>query len=503
MKSSRRQFLKYAAGSGIALGLGAVPLLGRDRLRGSHGSLLESKLPGSGNPLRFPPAYSGTTLTAAVTQQSVFSGAPTEVWTFNESYPAPTIRVRRGDTFSTRLINNLPDETIIHWHGLVVPHEMDGHPRNAIAPGASFDYSFKINQRAGTYWYHPHPHMMTGPQVYKGMAGLFIVDDDEQDALDLPRGEFDLPLIIQDRRAEHIPSFTYTLSNDDVQNGYLGDMILVNGTPDPYLEVGRGLYRFRILNGSNARILDLALSDNSPFHIIGTDGGLIDRPYEVSYMFLGPAERIEILIDFSRYAAGTSVLLKSLPFGGSEGYVQGTELPVLRFDIIDKAASPASMPATLTTIEKLDEDQAKAYRKFTFRIDHSVTPNAHPINDLEFDMERIDERVKLGDLEIWTFENISFLPHPMHLHGAQFQLLTRSTGGEIEARDRGWKDTIYVRPFETVRVIVRFNPAPGLFLVHCHNLEHEDHGMMLNYEVVEDKSAVETQTRLPDRLDLW
>jgi FtsP/CotA-like multicopper oxidase with cupredoxin domain len=503
MTISRRHFLRYAAGSGLALTLAPISSLGGyPSGKPGHGSGRE--VLGSGEPLRIPPTFSGGTITASVVQQRIWPDASTEVWAFGGTYPAPTIRVRRGDAFAVRLLNQLDEPTNIHWHGLTIPANMDGYPSDVAPPGGSFDYAFTVEQRAGVYWYHPHPDMRTGPQVYKGMAGLFIVEDDEEAALGLPGGEFEVPLLIQDRRSSPERTFDYTLSDDDHLDGYLGDTVLVNGTPDPYLEVAAGLYRFRVLNGSNARVFDLALADGSPMLVIGTDGGLLDQPYEASFLYLAPAERVDLLIDFSRYNVGDSVMLRSLDFGGTSGRKQGVALPVLRFDVTRPGEGTVHVPAALTPYERLDPAQAVRSRKFTMRIDHSTTPVGHTINGLMFDMERIDERVGRGDLELWTFENISFLHHPMHLHGAQFQVISRNGGkNPLAPRDYGWKDTIYVRPFESVQVAVRFASWLGKFLVHCHNLEHEDHGMMLNFEVgLEGSSGVEEEEPGRGRMEL-
>jgi FtsP/CotA-like multicopper oxidase with cupredoxin domain len=294
-------------------------------------------------------------------------------------------------------------------------------------------------------------------------------------------------------------------TDNDHSNGFLGDAVLVNGTPDPYLEVAAGLYRFRILNGSNARIYDLAFSDGRPFHVIGTDGGLLDRPYEVTYTYLAPAERIELLVDFSKDAIGSSVMLHTLAFSGGSGSgpQQGTEMPVIRFDVTRPGSGSVTIPATLANLERLDPTKAVRTRTFQLKIDHTTKPEGHTINDKTFEMMRIDEEVAIGDLEIWTFQNVSFLPHPMHLHGAQFQVLDRNGSTALDPRDLGWKDTVYVRPFDTVRVLVRFGTWPGVLLVHCHNLEHEDHGMMLNYSMVESSMGVESSERpAPSGMDL-
>lgn len=488
---SRRTFLHRAILAGVGLPLLTRGLYGGDLPGGDYRD--PSRPLPAGNPLRRPAVHTGTDIHAAVIEGEVWPGSPTPLWTFGGSYPSPTIRVRRGEQFTMKLYNDLPEKTSIHWHGLVVPSDMDGHPRNAVAPGGTFDYSFKIDQRAGTYWYHPHPHEATAKQVYMGMAGLFIVEDDEELVLKLPSGEFEVPLVIQDRRQAGSTTIAYAPVAMDHQDGYLGDTILVNGTPDPYLEVAPGLYRFRILNGSNARILDLALADGHKLTVIGTDGGLLDKPYDVSYTYLAPAERVDLVIDFSGYAPGTSVVLKSLPYSGGAGTGQGVEFDILRFDIVDRPAWPNPLPAALTTLNFHNAAEALRTRSFRLDIDHSVTMNMHQINGKTFEMDRVDEQVNAGDLEIWEFQNVTLLPHPIHIHGLQFQLLDRNGTGPLDPVDAGWKDTVFMRPFQTIHLLIRFQEHLGLFLFHCHNLEHEDEGMMLNYEVIAGNTGVDVR----------
>lgn len=499
MNVSRRRFLKYATAStiGVGLGAGTMAKLYAGAAAGRGPSSVE------GNRLRIPPEFSGDTIVAASGTQAVWPGSPADVWTYGGNYPAPTIRVNRGEEFRLRLANNLAEPTNIHWHGLIVPAAMDGYPSDVAEPGGTFDYAFTIGQRAGTFWYHPHPDMRTAPQVYMGMAGLLIIEDDEERALGLPTGEFEIPLMLQDRRLTPERNFAYELRDEDHLEGYLGDVMLANGTPDAYLDVEAGLYRFRVLNGSNSRVLDLALSDGSSMLVIGTDGGLLDRPYEVGYIYLAPAERVDLLIDFSRYGVGQTVTLRSLGFSGGSGRVQGAEMPVIRFDVARSASSQRTVPAALATYERLEPSSAVRTRKFTMRIDHTTTPEGHTINDLKFALARVDERVEAGSTEIWVFENVSFLHHPMHIHGVLFQVLKRSVTPKLEPRDLGWKDTVYVRPFETVEVLIRFPDSPGVFLVHCHNLEHEDHGMMLNFEIISGSSAVRGGSAAPpERMNL-
>lgn len=457
-----------------------------------------------GNPLRIPDSFTGIELVASIHTQQIFPGIDTTVWTLGGSYPGPTIRVRRGDRFAVRLRNELDEETIVHWHGQLVPAGMDGHPMEAIGPGESFDYEFDVLNRAGTYFYHPHPHEHTGRQAYMGMGGFFIVTDEVEESLGLPDVSFDIPLMIQDRLFTPDRQITYELSGTQRLNGLLGDTILVNGTPEPYLEVSADLYRFRLLNASNARILRIGFQTGEIYTVIGTDGGLLDQPYEADALYLAPAERLDILVDFSQVPIGSSLQLMTLGFGGATNFrTHGTEMPLLRFDVTSPSVSSGTIPATLATIDSLNPNNAARTRIWELQTRPvPLNGHSHRINGRTFDMERIDAQVRSDEVEIWEIRNTHTMPHPIHIHGVQFQVLERIDGEPILPRDYGWKDVILIWGEETVRVIMRFAPYDGVFLIHCHNLEHEDEGMMLNYEIGEVVSDVEDAKSNVTKLDL-
>ena len=271
-------------------------------------------------------------LKATPAEVPILPGNPTDVWHYQghvikgsraslinleRSYLGPIIRTRTGQKVRIRFTNDIADKSIVHWHGLHVPADMDGHPRLVIPRGETYVYEFEVRNRAGTYWYHPHPHGMTGPQVYGGLAGLFLVSDDEEKAAGLPAGEYDIPLVIQDRAFDNRNQLIYLSGHRMEQmTGFLGDWILVNGHPDFILPVATRAYRLRLLNGSNSRIYKLAWQDGSPLTVIGTDGGLLETPAQRDYVMLGPAERIELWVDFSRYPVDSETALISLPFEG-------------------------------------------------------------------------------------------------------------------------------------------------------------------------------------------
>lgn len=452
------------------------------------------------NPLQLPNIMDGDQLRAASSKLTIADQYTLNSLQYNESLPSPTIRVQNGEQFHVDFLNNFGEESIIHWHGMIVPPDMDGHPKDVITDG-SYSYNFKINQRAGTYWYHPHPHRITGPQVYKGLAGFFIVTDEEEKALNLPSGEFELPLVIQDRKVDSSGNIYYNPSMPErMMTGYLGNHILINGVPNPYHEVQPRTYRLRLLNGSNARIYDIAFRNGHPFRVIGADGGLLPQSIETDELMLAPGERADILVDFSDGFSGNSGELISKTFSipsngggmmgnmgqmmGQSGAEQGSEFPLMEFRIADEADSSAvsvELPQTLSESNfPLPEDSTRT-RKIVLDMEMM---NGHTINGKLFEMLRVDEEVNQGETEIWEFINNSAVPHPMHIHAVQFKVLSRSGNRDLLPTETGWKDTVLVMPGERVRVIMTFNAEKGLYVFHCHNLEHEDAGMMANMKIV-------------------
>ncbi len=473
---TRRSFMRRSALASAAVA-GAWPFAFAPRLRAQAAR--------PGYPLRLPPELSGDTLTVAPANLAIWPGYSTAVQAINGSVPGPTIRVRRGTEFAARVVNQLAEPLVLHWHGLLAPERMDGHPRDAVAAGQSYQVRFPVNQRAATCWYHAHTDQLTAEQAYRGVAGLFVIEDPNEAALGLPSGDHDLPLVLTDKRSNAQRQLTYAPTMMDVMTGYLGDIVLVNGTPEAWLSVDQGLYRFRLLNGSNARIFKVGFADGHPFHLIATDGGLLPAPVQVTRAMLAPGQRLEILVDFSSYAVGGSVLLQSLSFpasgmGGMGGPQQGTEMDLLRF-YVDRAASGAATPPT-TLVPFTPYDRARAQRTRVFTL--AMSGMVHTINGQLFNLQRVDFAVPFGDLELWEYRNTGTEPHPMHLHAAHCQVVERSGQAQLPPEDAGWKDTVLVEAGETVRVLVRFDAHPGVFVHHCHNLEHEDSGMMQNFEVL-------------------
>ncbi len=496
----RRKFIGLAgAGTGVAIIGGTAVLMnactscskdGMMNMDGVAPKVVEGSFDSA---LAVPPTMpaSSANLVAQQTTAAVFKGKTSNVLGYqNGGILGSTLRANIGDMVNATFQNNLAEPSNLHWHGLLTPANMDGHPSDVAQAGGSLNYSFPILNRAGTYWYHPHPDMKTAKQAYEGLAGFFLVTDAEEQALNLPGGEYDLPLVIQDKRADASGNFAYSPSMTDQMNGLLGESVLVNGVHSPVAEVTRRTYRLRILNGSNGRIYNLALSNGAAFMLIASDGGLLAAPITATEMMLSPGERVEVLVDFSGMNAGKEVFLESKTFSGSE-YQGKQAFKILKFKVKESQPHIFTLPASLSNYQPLAESQATHNRAFDISNGgghggHGGGMMAmHNINGKSYDESRIDETIIAGATEIWTFDNTEGIdPHPMHLHGALFQVLDRTGGrGQVFPHEKGWKDTVLAMPGEKVRVIVAFGQEKGVFVFHCHNLEHEDSGMMLQMEI--------------------
>jgi blue copper oxidase len=465
-------------------------------------------------------------LIATVKTAQLFAGSPTQQWKYDgrvlhgdagsltwlPGSQMPVIRVRNRQRVRILFRNDLPEESIIHWHGLHMPQKMDGHPMYAIAPGQRYVYEFTVDNRAGTYWFHPHPHLRTGIQVYRGLSGLFIVEDDQPTNTQLPSGDHELAWVIQDRQFNADNQLVYTTRHRDMMTGFTGDRIMVNGLPNHVEQLAATAYRVRILNGSNSRFYKLAWSDARPVTIIGTDGGLLASAVSKPYVMLAPAERIELWLDLSTEKPGTELILRSLSFSsgmmmgmggmgmGGMGMRGGSRLAngaghdVLKLRI-NRTGEPARpLPAQLSTIDWPRLDDA-INRDNPRRIRLQMGMGTVSLNDRSFEMYDVaeDEKVRAGTTELWEFVNTSghmAMSHPMHIHNVQFRVIARQQDPSREPIyttmrdglvDEGWKDVVIVMPGETVRVLLKFNDHTGLYLYHCHILEHEDLGMMRNY----------------------
>jgi len=444
-------------------------------------------------------------------------GAKTKTISYTGSILGPTIRVRNHDKIRVNIKNTLNKSTTNHWHGLHLPAVQDGGPHQPIMPGETWTSHFTVMQHAATFWYHPHVMEKTGEQVYQGMAGLFIVDTDHSDTLSLPReyGVDDIPLVIQDRRLDNNNQLIYRNDESD-KFGVKGDTLLVNGAPQPTFETPAQWVRLRLLNGSNARVYNIGLSDNRIFYQIGVDGSMLEKPVALTRVRLGPAERAEIVVDFS-HDSGKSLQLTSFSDeiqsqvqerfcatdcnrDGMDGLDRGV-FNLMTFNVNQTRTANAvnEISQDLFTFTPIDPATADQTRQFALK-----TMEGFFINNKTMDMNRIDNEVRLGDTEIWEITSVSSVAHPFHIHDITFQIIDRQPqfGDAMPPADneKGWKDTVYIEPKETVRIIAKFEAcidnAPGCnnsdfadpdnaYMYHCHILEHEDEGMMGQFVVID------------------
>jgi FtsP/CotA-like multicopper oxidase with cupredoxin domain len=495
---SRRGFLKRAGLGAVALASGGLTALpGAAAAQGTRRGARSFRLAINAERVYWPIFTGEETLVQRMRVQ-LTEGNPAHLQEIAGSHLAPTIRAAKGDVLYARLQNDLYDPTIVHWHGLEVSERNDGLPGQAILPGRSYDYSFAIKNRAGTYWYHPHPDGYTGFQVYYGMAGAFVVSDPAEQALALPRGAYDQVLVIQDRRFDATNQLVYAV-NPFV--GTLGNQVLVNGKPDYLMSAATRVYRLRILNGSNARIYRLKWSNGLPMVAIGSDAGLLQQPVSKPFIMLAPGERVELWVDFSNLPVGEEFKLISEAFPGAQigtggGQVNGSAIDVMRVRIDRQETETLSLPKSLVEVPR-------------YRIEDAVNgtnPRNIPItfdgmfllNDRLYELNQVakNEVVQRNTLECWEFTNDTgtfATAHPIHLHGPSFQIYYRSCISSLRPAwenvrdgyvDEGWKDTVMLMPGETAKILIKFGTTPNLSLYHCHNLDHEDMGMMRHYRVV-------------------
>jgi spore coat protein A len=522
---SRRGVLGLIGGAAAATAVGfTVPTLIR---QDQTGKLLRSGLPLPAPfqvPLPIPPV-----LTAArnpdfpdadfydvdlrVARQEILPGVSTQIWGYNGIFPGPTIVSRSGRRTVVRHRNTLHVPSVTHLHGGHTPPQSDGYPTDLVFPvpgpgvpmqamaGMSAamakpdpfantsngvrDYDYPMSQRASTLWYHAHRMGFTAQDIWHGLIGLHLVHDAEEDALALPRGDRDIPLMITDRSfaadgSLHYPGVDPTFLatpgvTDPYMGGVFGDVVLVNGAPWPILEVAACRYRFRFLNASNARRYELALSPAPPggggFVQIGSDGGLLDHPVRHDSIEIAAAERFDVVIDFARYPVGQEITVLNRIGTGTAGQV-------MRFRVTRSAADDTVIPDRLSTSDRPSLANVSKNRSFLFE---NHDRRSWTINGKEFDPTVPVATSPLGATEIWRF--VTDFHHSIHIHLTQFLVLARN-GKEPGPFDAGWKDTLDLKPAEEAAVLVRFTDYPGRYVMHCHNLEHEDMAMMATIRVV-------------------
>jgi FtsP/CotA-like multicopper oxidase with cupredoxin domain len=414
-------------------------------------------------------------LTAAESVSSFRPGVHTPTLGYNGSYLGPTLVAQRGEKVRVDVTNQLADSTTVHWHGMHLPAAMDGGPHTPIAAGGTWHPGWTIDQPAATLWYHPHLHGRTREQVDAGLAGMFLVRDDAEAALALPRdyGVDDFPVIVQDRSFHSDGSFASELGMQF--DGVLGNTILVNGTVAPYLDVTSERVRLRLLNGSSARMYEFAFADGRQFDLIASDGGLLEAPVPSTAVPLSPGERAEIVVTLK---PGERIVLQS---NAPDPALHAGDAA---FDVLELRAaaslspSPA-VPAELASLPAPDASDAVAERTFVM--------SGHNINDAQMDLGRADVVATVDTSEVWTVRNENPLPHSFHVHDMQYRVLSID-GQAPPARLAGFKDTIALEGNREYRLLVRFDDYADPttpYMYHCHLLWHEDQGMMGQFLVVE------------------
>jgi spore coat protein A, manganese oxidase len=437
---------------------------------------------------------------------------PTRMWGYGAASPGPTLETRSGQGLFVEWVNELPNthfltidhslhgaeadkpevRTVVHLHGGKVPAESDGYPENWYVPGKSAIYHYPNHQDAAMLWYHDHALGINRLNIFAGLLGVFLVRDEFEDALDLPRGKYEIPLVIYDRILDLEAQLNYPVSADEKKPWVpevFGDAILVNGKITPYLEVEPRKYRFRVLNGANGRFFRLSLSNSQPFYQIGTDQGLLPAPVPLNRVYLAPGERADLIIDFSNQTG--NVVMRSDNFN------------VMQFRVAQNSARDvAVLPQTLRPVPRIAESAAIKTRMLSLvEVDDlKQKPVTMLLNNTHWN-KPVTENPQLDSTEIWGLVNTTDDAHPIHLHLVRFQILDRRsfdiaaywTTGTLkylgpamppDPGEAGWKDTVRADPGMVTRIIARFEGFAGRYVWHCHVLEHEDNEMMRPFDVV-------------------
>lgn len=452
----------------------------KDKMEGhmSHDKVVSLNNSTGKNELKMPPLLKSDnkeetvyTVRAQKGDTEIFDGTKTKTYGYNGAFLGPVLRLNKGDTVKIRLINELDEVTTFHWHGLEVPGKVDGGPHNVLKPEEEKVIEFKVTQEAATLWFHPHPKGNTAEQVYNGLAGLIYIEDDNSKSLGLPNdyGKNDIPLIFQDKTFDVKKQLNYSAAMNE--DGTTGDTLLINGTLNPKLTVKKEKVRFRLLNGSNARNYTFKLNTGDSFVQVATDGGFLNRPVTLKEITLTPSERAEIVIDFSQLNIEKDLAL-----------LNEDESILLPFEVSDQSGEGSSIPEKMNNFSITKEEQNLPVTK---KVEFFGMMDKVTINGKKFDAERIDFIQKQGVTEVWEIYNkpdaMGGMIHPVHIHGTQFKIISRN-GEEPQENEKGWKDSFSIKPDERVKIAIQFK-YKGVYMLHCHILEHEDNGMMAQIKV--------------------
>jgi len=467
------------------------------------------------NALYIPPQLSGTAFNLVVQQgtQQFFTGNPTPTYGINSPFLSPTIVVNKGDVVTLNVQNTLNVATTMHWHGLHVAPENDGGPHQSIAAGTTWSPTFEIKNNAGTFWYHPHGEGKTELHVGKGLAGMFIIHDATEQALNLPEtyGIDDIPLIVQTK--------AFDVLNQIAIADHMDTSVFVNGTLHALGELPAQVVRLRLLNGSSMRSFYFGFSNNQNFYQIATDGGLLATPNTLNRLLLAPGERSEILVDLGGMN-GQSITLMSYasemengifgsPMVGTppdemdmymDNFLNGADYNLVAFNVVAPTGTPVTtIPSTLVPYVPYNTADASANRTLVFDTISLIpgeTPNRaegpFAINNEVFDMMMVNLEVPLNATEIWTLKNNTLIAHPFHIHDVQFNIIEKS-GTTPPASEQGWKDVVLVMPGDSVKFVTKFEDFADEmtpYMYHCHLLHHEDDGMMGSFLVIDSTASL-------------
>ncbi|MFB9311644.1 multicopper oxidase family protein [Nocardioides plantarum] len=408
------------------------------------------------------------------TTAEILPGVRSTVRTYDGSFSGTVVRATRGRRVLMVQTNKTSDPSSVHLHGGVTPQRWDGGGMAVIAPGKSKEYVYANTQPGATLWQHDHVHHAHAENVFRGLARPYLLHDPAQDALNLPSGEYDVPLVLRDARFDSDGQLAYVM--DDAEGR---STILVNGVPWPVMKVKARRYRLRFINAANLRFFVMALSTGTPFTQIGGDGGLLPAPWQAPVIAISPGERAEVVVDFSAYPKGTVLTLDNYIGPGPMEDVG----KVMAFEVGDPAPDTSTVPASLAPLPALKP--AAVRRRFELAMDEPGSGGmAATINGLAFDHDRIDTTVPWGSTEEWTVVNTNAtLPHNFHTHLVPFRVLSRD-GKPVGLDESGLKDTVQIFPGQTVVLRLTFDSHRGVYPYHCHMLDHSDMGMMAQMKVV-------------------
>ncbi len=487
----RREFLTLSLASATLLvsGCGDSSSSGNSMVSSSSSNSSSSNnsssssSPNFSSRLAIPPLLEGESISGVLHfdlsiqegKRSFFEGTSTNTFGVNGSFLGPTLKMKNGDAVSINYTNNLNEPTTMHGHGMHLPAVMDGGVHQVIQAGETWSAQYTVKQKACTNWYHPHLMGKTAEHVYKGIAGLMILEDEESVNLDIPKtyGVDDIPLVLQDRFFDADMELDYSPNTMQIMRGYIGDTFLTNGVVNAFVDVQAKEIRFRILNGSNSTVYNLGFKDGRSFKQIATDNSFLESPVDLNRVTLSPGERAEIVVDMSNLENETIYL---------KDFFQGKDF--LKINVKALEIAQTKTPESLASLKKYTIADALNSRRFTL----SGSMRSFYINGVSMDKSVINEKIPVNQVEVWEVKNQMGVNHNFHIHATHFLLIERNgKTSNVADNEKGYKDTVYIPPNESVKIMVKmsdYTDKSNPYMYHCHFLEHEDAGMMGQFTVI-------------------